>query len=73
VLDHSGAAEAELVVHRVCDALDALEVGEGMSLRASFGVVVGGGETADPEALLRAADAAMYEAKRAGDRMRLAG
>jgi len=73
VLDHSGAAEAELVVHRVCDALDVLEVGEGTSLRASFGVVVGAGETADPEALLRAADSAMYEAKRAGERLRLAG
>ena len=72
VLDHSGAAEAELVVNRLCEALDALEVGEGTRLRASFGVAVGAGETADPEALLRSADAAMYAAKRAGERMRLA-
>jgi diguanylate cyclase (GGDEF)-like protein len=72
VLDHSGAAEAELVVDRVCEALDALEVGSGTRLRASFGIAVGAHETADPEELLRAADAAMYEAKRAGERLRVA-
>jgi diguanylate cyclase (GGDEF)-like protein len=73
VLDHSGPAEAELVVDRVCEALDALEMGEGTRLQASFGVAVGDPETADPETLLRAADAAMYEAKRAGERLRVAG
>jgi GGDEF domain-containing protein len=39
-------------------------------LRASFGVALGG--AADPEALLQAADAAMYEAKRAGAGVRFA-
>ena len=35
-------------VDRVCEALDALEVGEGTRLRASFGVAVGAGETRRP-------------------------
>ena len=45
--------------------------GAGHLLRASFGVALGDG-TPDPEALLQAADAAMYEAKRAGVGVRFA-
>ena len=43
----------------------------GHLLRASFGVALGDG-TPDPETLLQAADAAMYEAKRAGVGVRFA-
>jgi diguanylate cyclase (GGDEF)-like protein len=72
VLEQTGPDGATLVVDRICEAMGRLDHGDGILLRASFGVAVGGGDAPDPEALMRAADAAMYEAKRAGARLRFA-
>jgi diguanylate cyclase (GGDEF)-like protein len=72
LLERSGAAEAALVVNRIGDRLEALPLADGTTLSASFGAALGGDGTADADALLRAADAAMYEAKRAGARLRCA-
>jgi diguanylate cyclase (GGDEF)-like protein len=72
VLERSGEAEAALVVDRVCERLAALPLGDGSKLRASFGAAVGGEALVDADSLLRAADGAMYEAKRAGERLRCA-
>jgi GGDEF domain-containing protein len=58
-------------VVRIADGIAAIDAGEGHRLRASFGVALGDGAP-DPEALLRTADAAMYEAKRAGEGLRFA-
>jgi len=71
ILDEAGTAEATQVVMRIADGIAAIDAGEGHRLRASFGVALGDGAP-DPEALLRAADAAMYEAKRAGEGVRFA-
>jgi diguanylate cyclase (GGDEF)-like protein len=71
VLEQSGPEAAALVVDRICEGMATLDVGDGAQLRASFGVAIGG-EAPDPEVLMRAADAAMYEAKRAGARLRFA-
>jgi PleD family two-component response regulator len=60
-----------LVVDRIGAGIAAVEVGVGHMLRASFGVALGEGPV-DPEALLQAADTAMYEAKRAGEGVRFA-
>jgi len=70
LLERSGREEAELVVERICQEMDVLDVGEGVRLHASFGVAIGEAGAADPEALMRAADGAMYAAKRAGERLR---
>jgi GGDEF domain-containing protein len=59
-------------VHRIAAHLEGVCAAEGHPVTASFGVAVFGGDVHDPEALLRAADAAMYGAKRAGERVRLA-
>ena len=72
ILEDAGAAEARSVVERVGEGIAAIDAGEDHELRASFGVALGDGGP-DPEALLRAADAAMYEAKRAGAGVRFAG
>jgi diguanylate cyclase (GGDEF)-like protein len=71
ILGEAGTAEATRVVVRLADGIAAIDAGEGHRLRASFGVALGDGAP-DPEALLRAADAAMYEAKRAGEGLRFA-
>jgi diguanylate cyclase (GGDEF)-like protein len=71
ILDEAGTAEATQVVMRIAEGIAAIDAGEGHRLRASFGVALGDGAP-DPEALLRAADAAMYEAKRAGEGVRFA-
>jgi len=63
---------AETAVRRIAAHLEGVCAAEGHPVTASFGVAVFGGEVHDPEALLRAADAAMYAAKRSGDRVRLA-
>jgi diguanylate cyclase (GGDEF)-like protein len=63
---------AETAVHRIAAHLEGVCAAEGHPVTASFGVAVFGGDVHDPEALLRAADAAMYGAKRAGERVRLA-
>jgi diguanylate cyclase (GGDEF)-like protein len=71
ILEQTGAAEATLVVDRIGAGIAAVQVGAGHMLRASFGVALGDGPV-DPEALLQAADAAMYGAKRAGEGVRFA-
>jgi diguanylate cyclase (GGDEF)-like protein len=71
ILEDAGVAEATSAVERIGSGIAAIDVGEGQQLRASFGAALGDG-TPDPQALLRAADAAMYEAKRAGAGVRFA-
>jgi diguanylate cyclase (GGDEF)-like protein len=63
---------AETAVHRIAAHLEAVCAAEGHPVTASFGVAVFAGDVHDPEAILRAADAAMYAAKRSGERVRLA-
>ena len=70
ILEETEEEEATEVVDRIGAGIAAVEAGAGHMLRASFGVALGG--AADPEALLQAADAAMYEAKRAGAGVRFA-
>jgi diguanylate cyclase (GGDEF)-like protein len=71
ILEEAGVAEATHVVERIGEGIAAVDAGEDHHLRASFGVAIGDGMP-DPEVLLRAADAAMYEAKRAGQGVRFA-
>lgn len=64
-----GRVAAGALAERVLAGLAAASVpagGGSVSLRASIGVAVSGPAGGDAEALVRAADAAMYEAKRAG-------
>jgi diguanylate cyclase (GGDEF)-like protein len=68
-LDHTAA---DPTVRRIATHLEQVCAAEGHPVTASFGVAVFGGDVHDPEALLRAADAAMYAAKRSGERVRLA-
>ena len=70
ILEETEEEEATEVVDRIGAGIAAVEAGAGHMLRASFGVALGG--AAGPEALLQAADAAMYEAKRAGAGVRFA-
>jgi diguanylate cyclase (GGDEF)-like protein len=72
ILEESGAGDAGRVVERVGEGIAAIDAGADHRLCASFGVAIADGAP-DPEALLRAADAAMYEAKRAGEGVRFAG
>ncbi|HEU4977845.1 MAG TPA: diguanylate cyclase [Solirubrobacteraceae bacterium] len=72
ILEESGEDQARGVIDRIADGMGLLEVGQGSALDASFGVAIARAGGAHPEALLRAADAAMYDAKRAGTRMALA-
>jgi diguanylate cyclase (GGDEF)-like protein len=67
ILEDAGVAEATYVVDRIGAGIAAA----GHGLRASLGIAPGDGGP-DPEAFLRAADAAMYEAKRAGEGVRVA-
>ncbi|MEA2358493.1 MAG: hypothetical protein QOI62_1753 [Solirubrobacteraceae bacterium] len=71
LLEEAGAEEAIQVVDRIGAGIAAVEAGPGHMLRASFGVALAQ-LTADPGALLQAADTAMYEAKRAGEGVRFA-
>jgi diguanylate cyclase (GGDEF)-like protein len=71
ILESAGVQEATGVVDRIGAGIAGIQAGAGHLLRASFGVALGA-ETPDPEALLQAADAAMYEAKRAGVGVRFA-
>jgi diguanylate cyclase (GGDEF)-like protein len=72
ILEDAGAEEAAFVVDRVGAGIAAVDAGAGHLLRASFGVALGDGAP-DPDGLLRAADAAMYDAKRSGEGVRFAG
>jgi diguanylate cyclase (GGDEF)-like protein len=71
VLEEASAEEAAMVVDRIAAGIAAVRADSGMLLRASFGVALAG-LTDDPEGLLSAADAAMYEAKRAAAGIRFA-
>ena len=62
----------DTVVRRIAAHLEATCAADGHVVTASFGVAVFGEVAHDPEALLRAADAAMYAAKRSGQRVQLA-
>jgi diguanylate cyclase (GGDEF)-like protein len=67
LLPETSAAEARAVIERIAEELAAAGDRAGTALRASFGVIVGeAAGSADADQLLRAADAAMYEAKRTG-------
>ena len=68
----STTTAADPTVRRIAAHLEQVCAAEGHPVTASFGVAVFGGDVHDPEALLRAADAAMYAAKRSGERVRLA-
>jgi diguanylate cyclase (GGDEF)-like protein len=59
------------VVQRIAAHLAEVSTADGHTVTASFGVAVFGGAVQDEETLLRSADAAMYEAKRAGVVLRL--
>jgi diguanylate cyclase (GGDEF)-like protein len=72
VLTEVGLEEAEPVVRRIASRLEEACAGEGHPVSASFGVAAFGGPRSDEESLLRAADAAMYAAKRSGQRVRMA-
>jgi diguanylate cyclase (GGDEF)-like protein len=72
ILEDAGVQEATAAVDRIGAGIAGVQAGAGHMLRASFGVALGDG-TPDPEGLLQAADAAMYEAKRAGVGVRFAG
>lgn len=72
ILEENGEAQARGVIDRIADGMELLDVAQGSELDASFGVAIAQGQDAHAEELLRAADAAMYDAKRAGTRMALA-
>lgn len=71
ILAEAGEADAIQVVDRIGAGIAAVDTRGGNILRASFGIALGT-SSPDPEALMRAADAAMYEAKRAGEGVRFA-
>jgi GGDEF domain-containing protein len=54
------------VIERIADDLENAGARAGTPLRASFGVLVADAAVTSADQLLRAADAAMYEAKRTG-------
>jgi diguanylate cyclase (GGDEF)-like protein len=66
--DVSNASEALRTADRVLQALSAPYVHEGreLSLSASIGIAIAGGNGQTPEELLRDADTAMYQAKYSG-------
>jgi diguanylate cyclase (GGDEF)-like protein len=71
LLEEAGAEEAVQIVDRIGAGIAAVEAGPGHMLCASFGIALAD-LTTDPGALLQAADAAMYEAKRTGEGVRFA-
>jgi diguanylate cyclase (GGDEF)-like protein len=71
LLAEAGEAETTGVLDRIGAGIAAIDAASGHLLRVSFGVAVAEG-AADTEALLKAADTAMYEAKRAGAGVRFA-
>jgi len=72
VLTEVDLDEAAAVVMRIAARFEEACAAEGQMVTASFGVAAFGGSLQDEDAVLRAADAAMYAAKRSGERVRLA-
>ncbi len=72
ILPEVDAESADAVVRRIAAHVEEAGAAEGHPVTASFGVALFGVVASDPEALLRAADAAMYAAKRSGQRVHLA-
>jgi diguanylate cyclase (GGDEF)-like protein len=76
ILPHTSSAEARALAERLRRAIRRVEMeGTRMPLRASLGVAaLAAGTEASADALIRAADAALYRAKRTGrDRVCVAG
>lgn len=73
LLPHADRSEGERLAARLRSGLGATRIGP-RPLRASIGVATAEGQAADADALLEAADRALYEAKRRGkDRIVAAG
>ena len=72
VLPEVDAGSAAAAVRRIAAHVERACAAEGHAVTASFGVAMFGAGTHDAEALLRTADAAMYEAKRSGRSVHLA-
>ena len=68
VLPDADPDAVESVVERITVAME----GKLQTVRASFGAAAYPSDAGHPEALVHAADAALYEAKRAGERLRFA-
>jgi diguanylate cyclase (GGDEF)-like protein len=69
ILPHTDAASAAAWAERARERISAAEIlaeGQALHVTASFGVAEEGPNTGTPEALVAAADAAMYEAKSRG-------
>lgn len=72
VLPDTSPETVSAVVERVTAAMERAPAGVLASVRASFGAAAYPDDAGHPEALVQAADAALYEAKRAGERLRFA-
>ena len=66
VLPHAPKLAALQVAERLRRRIEETSLEEGLRLSASFGVAVSPDDGSTPDALIRAADEAMYRAKRAG-------
>jgi diguanylate cyclase (GGDEF)-like protein len=72
LLPDADADVIEAVVARIAAAMGAAPEGVLSAVRASFGAAAYPADAGHPEALVQAADAALYTAKRAGERLRFA-
>jgi diguanylate cyclase (GGDEF)-like protein len=72
ILPDADADAIEGVVARIAAAMDTAPADVLSGVRASFGAAAYPADAGHPEALVQAADAALYTAKRAGDRLRFA-
>ena len=66
---HQTAALAEIAAHRICDAVEHVQTPDGAAVGVSVGVVSCPQHGAEADDLLELADAAMYRAKSAGQRV----
>jgi len=72
LLPETGEANVRSVVERISSGFHGSEEAFLKGLRASFGVAVFPRDGDDPEAIFRAADLAMYSAKRCGEQLHFA-